>query len=124
MSPQEFADRHGRDVSIVYKWIKQGRLIWKPHGKKGFNILGYQAAPAPLKRGESKNGRASGYKKRLGKVKQLSKEGALIHVFDDLKEAAQQVGVSSSLICQALNKPNRSAGGFKWIRKTEKSLVK
>lgn len=50
------------------------------------------------------------------KVQQLDLDGNVIRTFDSLKEASAHVGVHYTTITKALDKPNRTAGGFKWRR--------
>lgn len=55
----------------------------------------------------------------LGKVRQYTLDGNFVAEYDNAKEAARAIGKKDSFnnnINAVINKPNRSAGGFKWRR--------
>jgi hypothetical protein len=50
------------------------------------------------------------------KVQQLDLNNNPIQIFNSVKEASEHVGVHFTTIVKALDKSNRTAGGFKWLR--------
>ena len=91
-------------------WISEGRLDARKKGG-AWILLGLQDKPKPKTRGKAIRGQ-----KRLGVVKQFSKQGELIGTYETSAMAGEAVGITRANLAMALNKPTRSAGGFRWER--------
>lgn len=53
-------------------------------------------------------------KKGIKPVKQLSKDGGLIRIWESIKEAAKELNICSGDISRAANNKRYTAGGYKW----------
>ena len=109
-SVKDFCKRTGATKQRVNIWIQEGRLIAQKIGGS-WGLLGIQAKPKPKGRGKAKRGQ-----KRLGVVKQFSKEGELIATYETSALASEAVGTTRANISIAINNPSRTAKGYKWER--------
>lgn len=48
------------------------------------------------------------------KIKQLTKDGQIINVFEGVRDASRATKICNSSISEAINKKRKSAGGFIW----------
>ncbi len=109
-SVKEFCKRTGATPQRTNIWIQEGRLIAKKIGGS-YCLLGLQDKPKAKGRGKAKRGH-----KRLGIVKQFSKQGELIATYETLALASEAVETTSANISIAINNPSRTAKGYKWER--------
>lgn len=107
---REFCNRTGISKQRVGIWVKEGRLKGKFINFR-WELEDDQEVP---KRG--KRGVATKELKGLGKVKQYTKEGEFVAEYLTLTEASKVLKTSPANICEAMNKPNLSAMGFRWKR--------
>ena len=117
-SVKEFAIRHRVSDQVVRNWIKDPDkgLVTNKVGKT-YVLLGLQARPAPKGRGTQKS-------KTFGKLKQFSKQGEFIQEFNTITEASEVVGTSAPNISMAVNKIDKTAGGYVWKRENKEKEVK
>lgn len=110
----EYAKLHGVSRVTVHKWIQRGDLVARKHGRF-FVILGNQPKPKPRGRGKGKNTPKIRMKK-LGLVKQYTKEGEFVAEYPTIKEASKALNTTEANICQACNGITRTAKGYVWKR--------
>ena len=107
---REFCDSTGATPQRTNIWVKEGRLKGQ-FIKFRWELEDNQDKPKPKGRGRAKRGH-----KRLGIVKQLSKEGKLIATYETSALASEAVGTTSANISIAINNPSRTAKGYRWER--------
>ena len=53
---------------------------------------------------------------RMKGVRQITKEGVLVAEYPSIKEAERQTGINRGNISGSIKHPNRTAGGYKWVK--------
>jgi DNA polymerase IIIc chi subunit len=106
----EFCKRTGKSNQRVLIWIKEKRLKAKLINHR-WELEDNQEVPEKLKRGK-----ATKQLNLLGKVRQYTKDGEFVAEYLNLVKASEALKTSTANLCAALNKPNRSAMGYRWKR--------
>ena len=118
-TPTELAERWGVTRAWVHHLIKEGRVRCEKQSSGLYHCMPWQEKPAQEVRGRQKSplkGTTPKIKKHLGILEQYTKEGVLVRRWESIREASKALGIKESGFCTAVNKPKRSAGGYRWKR--------
>jgi transposase len=104
-----------KNTKEIAKIIKLSRDTIVNYLKKGSEIgwCDYNAKEVKMK-----NGFVSSQKRRK-KVVQIKKDGEIIKEWNSISEASHQLNITISAISQCLNGKYKTAGGFKWVIKSD-----